>query len=70
MKKIIKILLFPLIALGGFFAGFLVRQPGINKLRKQAQLLQNDNEEINKNDNNKNNFFILSLILFLRFLEE
>ena len=46
MKKIIKILLFPLIALGGFFAGFLVRQPGINKLRKQAQLLQNDNEKL------------------------
>ncbi len=46
MKKGFKIIFFPLIAIGGFFGGFLIRQPGINKLRKQAQLLQSDNEKL------------------------
>jgi hypothetical protein len=46
MKKGFKIILFPLIAIAGLFTGFLIRQPGINKLRKQAQLLQSDNEKL------------------------
>ena len=48
MKKGFKIVFFPLIAIGGFFAGGLIRQPGINKLRKQVQLLQSDNKKLQK----------------------
>lgn len=40
MKKVIGWLLLPLTLLVGFFTGFLVRQPKINKLKKQIETLQ------------------------------
>ncbi len=40
MKKVIGWLLLPLTLLIGFFTGFLVRQPKINKLKKQIETLQ------------------------------
>ena len=43
MKKIIYWILGLLGAIGGFLFGFLLRQPGINKLKKQIVLLQKDN---------------------------
>ena len=46
IKKGFKIIIFPLIAIGGFFTGFLIRQPSINKLRKKVQLLQSDNQKL------------------------
>jgi hypothetical protein len=46
MKKLLYGLLTALIAIATFFTGFLIRQPKINKLKKQLQLLQNDNSKL------------------------
>ena len=40
MKKAIYWIIGGLIALGSFLLGFLIRQPQINKLKKQVELLQ------------------------------
>jgi len=46
MKKIIYWLLGALIAVVSFLTGFLIRQPKINKLKKQIELLQKDNRRL------------------------
>ena len=46
MKKIVYWLLGGLIAIFSFLTGFLIRQPKINKLRKQVELLQKDNRKL------------------------
>lgn len=40
MKKFLKIIIVPLVAIASFFTGFFVRQPKINKLRKQIEIMQ------------------------------
>lgn len=46
MKKLIYGLLTALIAIATFLTGFLIRQPKINKLKKQLELLQHDNKKL------------------------
>ena len=46
MKKIVNWLLGGLVVIISFLAGVLVRQPKINKLRKQVELLQKDNRKL------------------------
>lgn len=46
MKKITYGIIGFFLMLGGFFAGFLIRQPKINKLKKQVELLQKDNRKL------------------------
>lgn len=46
MKKIVYWLLGVLIAITSFLTGFLIRQPKINKLKKQIELLQKDNRKL------------------------
>lgn len=46
MKKIVYWLLGGLIAIASFLTGFLIRQPKINKLKKQVELLQKDNRKL------------------------
>lgn len=46
MKKIVYWLLGVLIAIFSFLTGFLIRQPKINKLKKQVELLQKDNRKL------------------------
>ena len=46
MKKIAYWLLGGLIAIASFLTGFLIRQPKINKLKKQIELLQKDNRKL------------------------
>ena len=46
MKKAIYWIIGGLIALGSFLLGFLIRQPQINKLKKQVELLQKDNSKL------------------------
>lgn len=41
MKKILRWIWIPFAALAGFFLGFFIRQPKINKLKKQVSTLQN-----------------------------
>lgn len=45
MKRIYWLLI-PLVALGSFFTGFFIRQPKINKLKKQVETLQRDNRRL------------------------
>ena len=46
MKNIVKWLLGILAGIGIFFAGFMARQPQINKLKKQAEKLLKDNKKL------------------------
>lgn len=46
MKKIVYWILGGLIAIASFLTGFLIRQPKINKLKKQVELLQKDNRKL------------------------
>ena len=46
MKNIVKWLLGILAGIGIFFAGFMARQPQINKLKKQVEKLQKDNKKL------------------------
>ena len=46
MKKLLGLIWAPLLAIGAFFAGFLIRQPKINKLKKQIVVLQTQIESI------------------------
>ena len=48
MKKLVYAIIAALIAIGSFFAGFLIRQPKINKLKKQIEMLQQDNSKLIK----------------------
>jgi len=42
MKKIYFWILSALLAIAAFFGGFFIRQPKINKLKKQVEILQSD----------------------------
>lgn len=42
MKKLVSIIAFALALLAGFFVGFFVRQPKINKLKAQIKRLQSE----------------------------
>lgn len=46
MKKIIYGIIGFFLMLGGFLTGFLIRQPKINKLKKQIELLQKDDRKL------------------------
>lgn len=46
MKRFLYWLLGGLIAIFSFLTGFLIRQPKINKLKKQVELLQKDNRRL------------------------
>ena len=46
MKKLYYALIGALIAIASFITGFLIRQPKINKLKKQLELLQSDNHKL------------------------
>lgn len=46
MKKLIYAIIAALIAIGSFLTGFLIRQPKINKLKKQIEMLQQDNSKL------------------------
>lgn len=46
MKKLLYSILAALIGLGAFLAGILIRQPRINKLKKQVETLQKDNSRL------------------------
>lgn len=46
MKKLVYAIIAALIAIGSFLTGFLIRQPKINKLKKQIEMLQQDNSKL------------------------
>lgn len=46
MKKLVYAIIAVLIAIGSFLTGFLIRQPKINKLKKQIEMLQQDNSKL------------------------
>lgn len=46
MKKILYSLLAALIGIGAFLTGFWIRQPRVNKLKKQVDTLQKDNNRL------------------------
>lgn len=46
MKKMVYWILGVLITITSFLTGFLIRQPKINKLKKQVELLQKDNRKL------------------------
>lgn len=46
MKKLIYGIISVLLMIGSFLLGFLIRQPKINKLKKQVELLQKDNSRL------------------------
>lgn len=46
MKKAIYWIIGGLLSAGGFLLGFLIRQPQVNKLKKQIELLQKDNRRL------------------------
>ena len=46
MKKLVYWILGGLLAAGSFLFGFLIRQPKINKLKKQMELLQKDSSRL------------------------
>ena len=46
MKKAMYWIIGGLIGIGSFLLGFLIRQPQINKLKKQVELLQKDNSKL------------------------
>ena len=57
MKKILSWIWIPLAAIFGFFAGFFVRQPKINRLKKQIETLQKNLVAIqSKMENYQNSF--------------
>ena len=42
MKKLLQVIWMPIAGLGLFFAGFFIRQPKINKLKKQISRLERE----------------------------
>lgn len=57
MKKLVYAIIAALIAIGSFLTGFLIRQPKINKLKKQIEMLQQDNSKLLKLiDENRQNY--------------
>ena len=44
MKKILRFIFVPFIFIGGLFTGVILRQPSVNKLKKQIIMLQKKNE--------------------------
>ena len=57
MKKALYWIVGGLIAVFSFLLGFLIRQPQINKLKKQVELLQKDNSKLIALIENKQNEF-------------
>lgn len=57
MKKLVYAIIAALIAIGSFLTGFLIRQPKINKLKKQIEMLQQDNSKLlNLIDESRQNY--------------
>ena len=57
MKKITYGIIGFFLMLGGFLTGFLIRQPKINKLKKQVELLQKDNRKLIEMITNKQQIY-------------
>lgn len=46
MKNLKYVIMGAILAVASFLTGFLIRQPKINKLKKQLELLQRDNQKL------------------------
>jgi hypothetical protein len=46
MKQLKYILIAIAVAIGSFLTGFLIRQPKLNKLKKQLETMQHDNQRL------------------------